>query len=172
MQFPWEQLSKACRENWKAEAGWEASDEQGESLLFCRANVAICSDLTGLLQSKCFKATRSLLPSTRAPSAVRTGQGAHRCLPQSAMSSPTQLAVPQRGSYLHGSLFTCFSHSVSCMHLQAHLRCTMLATPTPSTAHPAFPPPLCSGLTHNLAPGVSLCVQILYHRTHAHLLVN
>lgn len=44
--------------------------------------------------------------------------------------------------------------------------------PTPSTARPAFPPLFCSALTHNLGPGVSVCVQILYHRTHAHLLIN
>lgn len=69
VQFPQEQLSKVCRENWKAEAGWGASDEQGELLLFCRANVAICSDLTGLLQFNCFEAlrvTHSLLPTTLA----------------------------------------------------------------------------------------------------------
>lgn len=45
------------------------NDEQGELLLFCRANVAIWSDLTGLLQTKRFEAlwaTRSLLPSTLA----------------------------------------------------------------------------------------------------------
>ena len=44
--------------------------------------------------------------------------------------------------------------------------------PTPSTAHPAFPPPFCSALTHNLGPGVAACVQILYHCTHTHLLIN
>lgn len=68
------------------------------------------------------------------------------------------------------SLFTCFSHSVSCTRVQTHH--SARTAPAPSTACPAFPPLFRSALTHNLGPGVSVCVQILHHRTHAHLLIN
>lgn len=50
-----------------------------------------------------------------------------------------------------------------------HDACT---APTLCTARPAFPPPFCSSVKHNLGPGVSVCVQIVYDRTHAHLLIN
>lgn len=55
MQFPLEQLSEACRENWKAEAGRGAADAPGALLLFCRGNVAICSGLASLPGAKRFK---------------------------------------------------------------------------------------------------------------------
>lgn len=45
------------------------------------------------------------------------------------LSSQTQLNVPKHGLHLSCSLFTCFSHSVSCTNLQAHLCCTILTPP-------------------------------------------
>lgn len=59
--FPWSSCQRLAEKIGKAEDGGPVMSRGSERLLFCRANVAICSDSTGLLQPV-FRAPRPLVP--------------------------------------------------------------------------------------------------------------
>lgn len=61
--FPWSSCQRLAEKIGRLRLdGGPVMSGESKRLLFCRANMAICSDLTGLLQPKRSQAPRPLIP--------------------------------------------------------------------------------------------------------------